>query len=268
MLVDIDNEDILMQDSLTFRLGIDHLKAAAIGTIDNSNTKFLVPEGPIYPKYGMGMLPQAQDVIPYTRETTAGTPPEPDTYEDTLVELIASNPITTVADTITGYDVYSQFELLTAPDDSLIDAIVVDYAESLEPFRMQDITPSVKQNKKEVGRMGSSNTVTGFGAMTISVKMEQVMTEQTIKYIRKLMYGPYLGNKTPVEGYTRYTMRNRPLSLYGYINMEYEGEIGRIYLESVKVSPDLPGGKVDSESKITLDMTTPELPQLVLPDEV
>jgi hypothetical protein len=60
-------------------------------------------------------------------------------------------------------------------------------------------------------------------------------------------------------------MRSKPIPLYGFFDMHYNGELGRIYFEQVKMVPALPDGKSGSELTYSLEMTTPKLPRLVLP---
>ena len=104
--------------------------------------------------------------------------------------------------------------------------------------------------------------------LTLSIKSEQIMSTQTIKYINQLLFGDYLGNSDSQTGYDAFTLLSKPQALYGYMPMEYEtGVLGRVYFKQVKLSPSLPVGKQGAEGTFTLDMTTPKLPVLVLPDD-
>jgi hypothetical protein len=264
MYKNITNQEILGADCLGFFLGIPRTKVSAVGAIDNSNDDFLVPNVPIYPAEGNGILPIASDITAYTRVTTVGPP---DTYEDTAVDLATVNPISTAEDVLTGDDIYSKFTLLTAPDDDIVDDVVVTYHEQLEPFIMQDVTPKVDQKNEDISRVNSSDTMTSYGSLSFGVKAEQVMGEDTIQYIKDIMFAPYTGEKTPQEGCSMYDMRKNPQKLLAYENLATEnGTIGRIYFENVTVAADLPGGKASKNLSITLDMKMPQKPVMVLLD--
>ena len=259
----ISNDDIMMADSFGFFLGIPKSKAVCTGLIDGTNKVFNVPDAPIYPKSGMGILPEIRDIVAYERKTTAGTPP---TNVDTI---LAASKIDTIIDPSSGDEIDGAFELATAPLATSADAIVCDYVEELQPFVAQDITPTLKQTKKDVGRIYSNDTMTGYGNIAISIKSEQVMAKQTVKYINKLLFGPYKGTATKAVGCTAYDLLKKPIDLYGYMTMDWEDDVlGRIYFEQVRVTPDIPNAKAEGTGGFTLDMTVAKMPRLVLPDAV
>ena len=169
MYVDISNEDILMNDSFGFFLGIPHTREVCVGDVVDAssgppivtaNKNFEVAQGPIYPVSGTGILPIASDISVWTRKTTDGK------ATDTA---IASTDYTvdTVVDETTGDSIYSGIEFKTAPTTELVDSVVCSYVEELQPFVAQDVTPTVKQNTKEVGRIYSTDTMTGYGSINL-----------------------------------------------------------------------------------------------------
>ena len=258
MLIDIDDEnDIIGAECLGFFLGVPQIRTVCSGVL--TGTDFKVSDAPIYPKAGMGVLPTKDDIIAYSRATTAGVGGEPDTYVDTpvtIAELVES-------ETFEG--LFEGFTLGAVPAGA--DAVVADYAEMLEPFIAQGVTPKLTQKADEINRINSTNTKTAYGNITIAITQEQIMSRNTIQYIRKLMFTPYYGTKTPVTGYKTYDLRARPVKLYGYENIRWDDDlIARLYFEDVTIAPDLPSAKAKDQVGFTLAMNVAKLPTLVLPD--
>lgn len=255
MYVPISKEDILSSDTFGFFLGIPHEKVACTGTIDGTNKEFTVPDAPIYPAAGVGVIPAVGDVTAYLRKTTVDT-----------VATISS--IKTIVDSLTGDSIDGAIELTTAPAAPDADGVYASYYEELEPFFTQDISPTVKQDTKDVGRIRSTDVVTSYGKIDIQLKAEQVLSKDALKYMKKLFWGTYTGSKTPVTGYTPYSLNKKPIDLKAYMTIDWEGDnLGRIYLDSCRISPDLPSIKQGDNGGLTLDMTISEMPVLVLPTD-
>jgi hypothetical protein len=260
MKIPISLDSILMNDSISLLLGIPHKKVLCTGVIDGTNKLFNVPEVPIYTRSGMQFNPGLADIDVFTRKSTTGESP---VITDTPVVPTAINA---TYNSIAEAEIYQEIELTTAPATLDTDSIPVSYVEELEPFVQQDVTPSIKQTVKDVPRMGSVDNMRGYGTIVTGLKSEQTMSKETLTYINRLMYGTYQGDEDPVTGYTTTTMLRKPLSLFGCLLMDYEDEeLGKVYLEGLTITPDLPGGKVGDVLKVTLDMNVAKLPNLCVP---
>ena len=257
MIIDIDNDDIIGAECLGFFLGIPQDKTVCTGDI--AATDFKVSDAPIYPKTGMGVLPTIEDIVAYSRETVVGTGGDPDVNTDTPI---------TISDLIEMDDfagLFDGFKVGAAPVGA--DSIVASYAEMLEPFIAQGVTPKLTQKADEINRINSTNTATAYGNITIAITQEQIMSRNTIQYIRKLMFTQYGGTNTPADGYKAYDLRPRPVKLYGFENIRWDDDlIGRLYFEDVTIAPDLPNAKAKGQVGFTLAMNVAKLPRLVLPD--
>jgi hypothetical protein len=259
MIIDISNDDVIGAECLGFFLGIPQDKVVCTG--DLSAKLYKVPEIPIYPKAGMGVLPTIDDIIAYSRVTVAGEGEEPDVSTDTPVTIAS------LTESAEYEAVFDGFELSAIPAGA--DAIVASYVEMLEPFIAQGVEPKLEQKADEINRINSTETMTVYGNIKISIKQEQIMSRNTIEYIRKLMFKPYDGLKAKADGYTAYDLRPRPLKLYGFENIRWDDDlIGRLYFEDVTISPDLPNAKAKGQVGFTLNMNVAKLPRLVLPDAV
>jgi len=257
MIIDISNDEILQADCLGFFLGIPQTKAVCTGDLIAKD--FKLPDVPIYPTQGMGVLATEEDVIAYSRVITAGTPPAADTVVDTVVEIDELTEMTDYP------GLYEGFSLTAVPTGA--DAIVADYAELLEPFIAQGVEPKITQKTEEVSRINSTDTMTAYGNIKIDIKSEQIMSLNTISYIQKLMFREYAGIKTPVEGYKAFDLRPRPMKVYGYENIRWDDDlVGRLYFEDVTIAADLPNAKSTGNVGFTLQMNVAKLPRLVIPD--
>jgi hypothetical protein len=260
MIIDISNDEVIGAESLGFFLGIPQDKTLCTGTIDVSNKVFKVSDAPLYPKTGMGVLPTVDDIIAYSRIITEGVDPLPDTFADTEVTVSKLSEMTDYL------GLYDGIELAAVPTGA--DEIRASFVEMLEPFIAQGVEPKITQKADEINRINSTDTMTAYGNIKIDIKQEQIMSLQTIKYIRKLMFEPYKGIKEAVDGYNAYTLRPRPRKLYGFENIRWDDDlVGRIYFEDVTISPDLPSAKAKGQVGFTLQMNVAKLPQLVLPED-
>jgi hypothetical protein len=256
MIIDISNEDVVGAESLGFFLGIPRFTKC---TGDLAAKAFKVSDAPIYPKAGMGVLPTVDDIIAYSRVITEGTPPAEDTFVDTAVEIAK---LTEMEDYEALYDA---FELSAIPTGA--DELWAAYVEMLEPFIAQGVEPKITQKTDEINRINSTDTMTAYGNIKIDIKQEQIMSLQTIKYIKDLMFNPYSGTKEEVTGYKAYTLKPRPMKLYGFENIRWDDDlVGRIYFEDVTIAPDLPNAKAKGQVGFTLQMNVAKLPRLILPD--
>lgn len=263
MKIPISLDEILMNDSLSLLLGIPQNKVLCTGAVDGTNTNFNVPEVPIYTRSGMGFNPTIADIDVFTRKSTTGPP-----VVVTDTPIVPTSVNATMND-IAEAEIYQEIELTTPPATVDVDSIVASYVEELEPFVQQDVTPSIKQTVKDVPRMGSTDNMRGYGTIVTGIKSEQTMSKETLQYINRLMYGTYQGTEEQVTGYTTTTLLRKPLNLYGCLLMDYEDEeLGKIYLEGLTITPDLPGGKVGDVLKVTLDMNIAKLPNLCIPTAV
>jgi hypothetical protein len=261
MIIDISNDDVIGAESLGFFLGVPQDKTLCTGTIDVSNKVFSVSDAPIYPKVGMGVLPTVDDILAYSRVITEGVDPLPDTFADTEVT------ISKLQEMDDYYGLYDAFELAAVPTGA--DEIRASYVEMIEPFIAQGVEPKLEQKADEINRINSTDTITSYGNIKISIKQEQIMSLNTIKYIQKLMFTPYVGTKDKATGYSAYNLRARPLKIYGFENIRWDDDlVGRLYFEDVTVAPDLPNAKAKGQVGFTLNMNVAKLPRLVLPDEV
>ena len=259
MIIDITDDDVLDAECLGFYLGVP--RDLALCTGDLSAKSFKVPNVPIYPKTGMEILATPDDILTYSRVTTAGTPPALDTNADTLVDIASLSEMTDYP------GLYDGFELASIPTGA--DSIVASYAELLEPFVAQGVEPKVDQKADDINRINSNDTMYSYGPIKIEIKAEQIMSMQSIQYIRDLMFVPYGGSLTKRTGYSAYDMKPRPTNVYGYENIRWDDDIiGRIYFEQVTIAPDLPNVKAKGQVGFTLQMNVAKLPRLVLPDDV
>lgn len=260
MYEEISLEDILMSDSLGLRLGVPVIKEVATGTIGGSpaNTNFTVV-GPIYPTGEVAAVPTKDDVTAYLRKATGSPAVDVDT------EATVSSITGTLEDAEDETTIYDTVVLSSAPTSETADHVVVSYAEQMEPMLAQDITPTLKQAIKEVGRMYSTDTLYGYGKQDIKVKTELTMSPDTVEQMRRLMYQTYTGTGTPTVGWQADEMRTKPLSMYGSILMKYEKLLGIIKLRGVRITNDFPSGKVDNETKLSMELTVPTKPILLTP---
>lgn len=254
MYVDIDAEDVLMADSFGVFLGLPHTKEALVGTIDGTNKDFQVANYPIYPRSGLSILPQVSDVDVFGRKATVDTP-------------LTAASIKTLTDAKTGDSVDGMIELSTAPAAANADSIIANYVEELQPFVTTNISPTVKQTTKDVSRVYSTTKLTAYGDIDIQVKLDQTVSRNSIEVMRRLLYEAYSGPGTVATGYKAWDLRKKPQSLYGYITMKYDEDfLGRIYMESCKLSPDLPGAKGGDVGSYSLNMSVASNPRLLMPD--
>ncbi|AEG18637.1 hypothetical protein [Methanobacterium paludis] len=255
MFVDISNEDILSSDTFGFYVAPPVTKEACVGTVNGTNKDFKVSRAPIYPAAGMGILPTIADITAYLRKGT--------------VDTVATISALTTSLAATGETIEDGFSLATAPATADVDSVLASYYEEMEPFFTQDLTPTVKQTTKDIARIRSTDTVTAYGNIAISLKAEQVLSKDFFEYYKKLFYGPYTGDETAVTGYTAYSLRKKPINLKGYMTIDWEGDnLGRIYFDQCRIAPDLPNIKAGDNGGLTLDMTVAKMPVLVLPDAV
>jgi hypothetical protein len=257
MYEDISLETILMNDSVGFVLGVPHALEALTGTIDGTNKKFTFANPPLFPRSCLGIIAQPQDVDVYGVKTNVNT-------------KLTVSKIDEVIDAATGDSIDGAIELDTAPAAASADSIVGNYVEELEPFVAQDVTPTVKQTTKTVGRLRSTDQMYGYGTIDVQIKSNQVMGNDSIKQIQKLMYDPYTPDVglTVQTGYDVHEMVPKPKVLYGYIPFELDDEVlGRFYFKQCRLSPIIPGGKANDNATYALDMSVQKKPLLLLPKE-
>lgn len=243
MDIDVDLENILMNDSVGFVLGVPHTKEEMTGGIDGTNKEFLVEGYPIYPRSTLDFVPGISDIDVYGRKNTVDTP----------LTVTALKTITGAK----GETVDAGVTLSAAPLEASVDKVVGTYVEELEPFVAQDITPTVKQDKKTVKRLRSTNVLYAYGSIEVSIKSNQILSDHGLEQLTKLCYAPYTpGNGTVGTGLKAYTFRSKPQSLYGYITFEEDADtLGRVYMQKCQMIPDIPDGKQGDNSKFTIDMT-------------
>lgn len=243
MWIDPLAEDILTGENIGFFLGVPREKETAVGQVNGSNKDFLVPNPPIYPRSGDDLVVKNDDVD-VVISTTGGESPA------TVSSIIFDD----------DEDYAKGFTLSEAPSSG---TVKVTYVEELEPFIAQDVTPDVKQDTKEVSVLNRSSKITSYSGLTISLKSEQILSKNGLRQLQALMYEPAEAGSNNVEAYK---LRDKPLNLYGYMLYHVGDEIlGRIYLENVRIQPDLPGGKAGDNLSFTLEMSVASTPVLIMP---
>lgn len=257
MYEDISLETILMNDSVGFVLGKPHTMETLTGTIDGTNKVFNFPSYPLFPRSCLGILPQPQDVDVYGVKGTVNT-------------KLTVQEISQILDQNTGDEVDGAATLATAPAAADATSIIGNYVEELEPFVAQDVTPTVKQTTKTVGRLRSTDQMYGYGTIDVQIKSNQVMGNDSIKQIQKLMYDPVTPDTglSVQTGYNAFEMVPKPKILYGYIPFELDDEVlGRFYFKQCRLTPVIPGGKANDNVTYALDMSVQKKPILILPQE-
>jgi hypothetical protein len=255
---DINIMDILMNDSFAFYLGVPHIQEAmdlaVIGSPNSNTTVYNLANYPLYCQNPVGITPTAADVLVQT--VSGGTA--------TNLALALSEPIQDVTDSL-GNSVPGAVKLAAAPGSGVTP--VATYYEQLEPFIAQDITPAVKQNVKKVEKLGDTNIMYGYGSIDISLKSDQIISNDSMEMFQKLMFQNYSGNQLPESGYNAYQMLTKPISLFAHIPVtDYNDEvIGIFKFAQCKLSPTFPGVKAGDTGKFTLDMSIQENPTLLVP---
>jgi hypothetical protein len=241
----IDLQEALASDSIGFFIGVPRTRVEMTGLINGTNKDFTIPitKGPIYPKNGLSITPQVADVVVETKKG--------ETY---TVVTVAS--ISEVTDVGTNKAYYGKVSLEAAPTAEGADKVYISYAEEFEPFIAQGVEPSVDQEVKDISRIYSNNKLYGYGPISISLKSDQIMGEDSLKLIKEVLYEPYTGTGTPQTGYSATVLRKTPQPLYAYMPVRFANTIlGRIYFDQVKAKPDLPSAKAGDSPTFTLDMT-------------
>ena len=250
MYKDIDGETIMEADRFGLFIGIPYERVQLTGSINGSNKAFTIPEDyrPVYPKNSRSILPLAADVIV---ETLKGT-----TYTSVTVDSVD-----TITDTDTGDTIYGAVTVHTAPEAASADSIWITAVEELEPFVAQSVEPEASQDKTEVARIYSGNKMTSYGAIATTIKAEIIVTENTLRYLKKFAFRPMVSgddgySDVPV-GYKGYLMRTQPVDMYAYTPV-LDGDddiLGRFYYENVKIPAQFPQVKAGEQAKLTLELS-------------
>lgn len=239
MKIDILAEDILTGENVGFFLGIPVTDETPIGEINGTNKDFKVKNPPIFPRSCNDLTVKPEDVT-------------------VTVDGEAATVSTILFNESEGYA--EGFTLQTAPDTG--DTVNVSYVEELEPFLAQDVTPSVKQDTKEISILNQSSKITSYGGMTVTLKSEQILSKNGLKQFEKLMYIEKESDTQKIV----YELRDKPINLYGYMVYHVDDDVlGRFYFKNVKMTPDVPGGKAGDQLSFTLEMSVAEKPVLVVP---
>ena len=256
----IDEMDILMNDSVRMYVAVPHTREALLGTIDGTNKLFTLKDYPLYPQSQVKLTPSIADII-VEGVLASGTPPV------NAYTVLTASAINEITDVPTGDMVPGAVELATAPAIAAATGIVGTFFEQIEPFVAQDITPTVKQDDKEIKRIGSVNIMHGYGSIDYKIKSDQIISNDSVQLINKLLYGPYTGNDTVETGFTAAQQLPKPMSLKGHIPItdDYDDVIGVFKFDKCKISPDLPGFKQGDAGKFTIDMSVQTTPVLLTP---
>jgi hypothetical protein len=255
----ISDENILNGSNFALFIGIPTAKEQAIGTIDGTNKEFKVKNPPIYPKNGASFLPINADVSAYLRKGTTDT-----------AATLATAGVKTGTDTVTGDTIYNTIELQTAPATADVDGVYVDYVEEMQAMVNQGVDTTFDQETKDVTYLGSTNTLTSYGAISTSFKADLKCSESTLRQIQKMSFEEDSDQTGVDTGAKAYKPFAQPQSLYAYLNIKDESGdvIGRIYCESVKVPPVLPTVKTGDDASVSLEITVGETPRMILLDSV
>jgi hypothetical protein len=244
-------------------VGIPQTRITLTGTINGSNKDFVLAseDGPIYPKRGVSVTPQPEDV---TCETLKhGTP---DVYTEVEVDSIS-----TVEDTETGDLIYCEVNLHSAPEAASVDHVVLTYVEQLRPYIAQSIKIDAKQDSKDAGELGSSIKRTSYGAQTITITEDMIMSDFDIN--KKMLFEPYAGGYTPEDGYEVYEFISEPATRYVCVPVytgaaaEQDGSFVGAYYFVGKIVPKGLGDVKDGDNITNaLEFSVDSAPLLVLPE--
>lgn len=245
-------------------LGIPVEKEELEGIIGGSppNKEFKT-KYPIYPANSKTFAPTPDDIKTITRK--AGTPP-------TDIDVAVSN-LETGIDIETGFTVYNTPELTTAPDDETADKVLGSYHAYHDLYVQQSLKPKEDQDTGDLKRLGSKQVYTKFGTIKTQYEVECVLADlQAI-----LLTYKEAEDQTGVEtGATLFERRDTPQTLKAFVPIfngeetddPYDrSEIGRIYLQGVKIPPVLPEAKAGDDVTVKLTLYVGDKPNILVYDE-
>lgn len=196
----------------------EHVKENATGTINGTNKKFVVANGPIFPRNKKSIAPQPADVTAYLLKGT--------TYTETAVTAI-----NTVTDTDTGIVYYGEVELTNAPAVETADYVAVDYMESMVFYKLQSNKEDAKRDTKDVTEIGTDQKQTSTGSKSRSLTLGghscQVRPNEKVGFEK-------VADQTGVEeGYELWREIEGLREILAYINAKdpVGNFIGRYYYE-------------------------------------
>ncbi len=265
-IIDLDEIAARTLDGSNFMiaLGVPVTKEELSGTIGGSpaNDEFTT-KYPIYPANSKTKAPIAADVTAYTR--VEGSP-----NVDTEVAVTA---IATGEDAGTGYTVYNTVQLTTPPVSETDDAVLLDYHAYNDLYVQTSAKPKEDQDTNEIKPLGTKQVYTKYGSIKTEYEVECIVAD--LKAI--LLTYQKAADQTGVEsGYTLYQRRDVPQTLKAFIPL-YSGdetddpadreELGRIYLQGVKIPPVLPEAKGGDDLTVKLTLTVGSKPNILAKTE-
>jgi hypothetical protein len=214
------------------------------------------PYYPVYPQGDVNITPLPSDMIVEALYTGVYTP-------------LTVSSLKTLTDPITNNDVIGGATVQTAPTTGNASSIVGSGVQQLEPVVVQSSEPTLKQNVKKVGRLGSTDQLYGFGTIDTSLKSNLIMSQSTTNMLQQMLYEPYGGNDSVEPGYTASEIISTPIPLFASMILTdpvTDDILGFHKFQGCQLSPGIPGIKDGSEGTFTLDFTIAEKPILLTPN--
>lgn len=228
-------------------LGIPFTRVECTGTINGTNTDFILPRKyyPIYPA-------NHKDIIAKTSDVTAELykAGEPATYTSAAVTAIK-----TVTDSISNQTVDAGVTLTTAPEVATTDKVYLSGHSACWLRIAQDLSPTIDRDSEEIAEIGTDDKIKSYGARTREYKVEVIMALDTLILLTEIQSEEKADQTGVASGKTLRTERDIPLQLKGYIPVVYDGEeVLRWLLTSIQFEEGLPEIKA-GESKASTTVT-------------